>query len=321
MVIVDSTEARFQGNWQTSSFQRNSYGQTYRVTDRMSYSTDPRVAQWRPSLPSAGKYTVSIWLPDGGEDRATAVTYRLHHAGQVSEFLVNQAVLGGQWKRLGRGSHLFHGSGEEFLELRVADIAASLPRSALYVQADAARFASDPAPPTEAPRINSVIEAPNFVEISWTTTSVSDAYLISRGNEAGSMTVIAEVTGTTYLDLDVEHGFSYNYSVAGVNDAGVGPVAFVTAATSKSAPLQMVQGLTVRTVRGAPELSWQPTRAATAYLVERSKKSGGPFFTIAQVTGTKFVDFLAFGVAHYRVRSVNAYGNSALSSWQVNWRG
>jgi hypothetical protein len=319
-VIIDGSQAQFTGTWQTPGFSRNSYNQNCRITDRAGFSAAPRVALWRPALPSYGDYTVAIWLPDGGRDRSPAVKYRLHHAGQVSEFLVDQTTPGGRWRQLGRGPFHFDGSGKEFLELRVADVGTSLQNTALYVQADAVRFASPPPPLTVAPRILSTIEASNHVEITWQPIAGSNMFVVSRGLGEDSPTEVAELAGTTYLDLDVDRGSRYTYAVTGVNGAGVGPSTSVTAAPSKGVPLQAVQGLQVRTVGGVPVLSWQPTRDATGYLVQRSDTSGGPFTTVGRVDGTQFVDFLSSREAHYVVRSVNAEGECALTSWQVNWQ-
>lgn len=318
-VIIDGSQAHFTGTWQTPGFNRNSYNQNVRITDRTGFSADPRVALWRPALPRYGDYTVSIWLPDGGRDRSPAVKYRLHHAGQVSEFVVDQTPLGGRWRQLGRGPFHFDGSGKEFLELRVADVAPSPRNAALYVQADAVRFASPP-PLTVAPRIISTAEAPNHVEITWQPIAGIDRYVVSRGPGEDSLTEVSELAGTTYLDLDVDGDSVYTYTVAGVNGAGVGPSTSVKAAPSKGVPLQAVQGLEVKTVGGVPVLSWQPTRDATGYLVQRSDTGGGAFTTVGRVDGTQFVDFLSQGKAHYVVRSVNAQGACALSSWQVNWQ-
>ena len=322
-VIVDSRQAQFTGTWKTSSFQKNSYSQNYRFTNRADYSSAPRVAVWRPTVPGPGDYTVSIWLPDGGSDRSPAVKYRLHHAGQVSEFLVDQTTLGGRWRQLGRGPYRFSGSGEEYLELRVADVAVAEARpqdAALYVQADAVRFASPPPPLAAAPSSISATEAPNYVEISWKPLPGTDAFVVSRGVGEAAPTEMLELAGTTYLDLDVRRDSVYTYEVAGVNGAGAGPSASVKATPTADAPLQSVQGLRIKTVGGIPVLSWQPTSDATAYLVQRSNKSDGHFATIARVNGTEFADFLAMVKSHYVVRSVNAHGECALTSWQVTWQ-
>lgn len=290
--IIDSSEAHFTGAWSTSQFQPNSFNGTYRITNRTAYSAQPRVASWRPDLPGLGNYTVSIWLPDGGPDRSL-VTYRLHHAGEVSEFQVDQTRQGGRWEQLGSGPYRFKADGTEFLELRVADVAPSADGEAVYVQADAVRFASPPPPITAAPSNIKVKSAPNFVELSWNPVPGADTYRILRNTEGSNATVKQVVVDATYLDLDVEKNSSYTYDIAGMNGAGAGLVSSVFATPSKAAPLQAVQGLEVRTVGGVPLLSWRLTADASAYVVERADTSGGKFTGIARVTEATFADFLS----------------------------
>lgn len=319
-VIVDSSQARFQGSWRTSNFQKGSYGSTYRVTDRNERSSDARTVQWMPSLPRGGNYTVAIWLPASSQDRARAVKYRLLHAGSISEFVVDQSQTGGGWVQLGRQPFFFANSGQEFLELRVADVEASGDGAPVYVQADAVRFASPPLAVGSAPIVTAVATAVNYVEISWGKVSHASSFLVSRAVRDGPMAEIAELTGTTYLDLDVDGGTAYTYSLAGINGAGSGPAALVNLQTPNGPPLQPVQGVTIRSVRGVPKLAWQPTRDASAYIVERGRRSGGPFATVAQVQQPSFFDFSAPQEAFYVVRSINAHGPCAIPSWQVNWR-
>lgn len=319
-VIVDSSQAKFRGSWRTSNFQKGSYGSTYRVTDRNQGSADPRTVQWVPALPRGGNYTVAIWLPPRGQDRAREVRYRLFHAGSVSEFVVDQSQAGGGWKQLGRQPFFFANSGQEFLELRVADVEASHDGAPLYIQADAARFASPPPAVGSAPVVASVDTAVNYVEINWREVAGASTYLLSRAVREGPMPEIAELTGTTYLDLDVDGGTSYTYSVAGANGAGPGPATLINIETPDGPPLQPVQGVTIKSVRGVPELSWQPTRGASAYVVERGRRSGGPYAAVAEVPGPTFLDFSAPREAFYVIRPVNAHGPCAIPSWQVNWR-
>ena len=319
-VIVDSSQAQFQGYWRTSNVQKGSFGPTYRVTDRSQYSPDPRTVQWVPSLPGSGSYTVAVWLPAGSPDRARAVKYRLFHAGSVSEFVVDQSESGGGWKQLGRQPFFFADSGQEFLELRVADVEASHDGSPLYIQADAVRFASPPPAVSSAPDVATVEKDVNYVEISWKQVPHAGSFLLSRAVMDGPMTAIAELAATTYLDLEIDGGTSYTYSVAGVNGAGLGPAAVIHVETPSGPPLEPVQGVTLKSVRGVPQLSWQPTQDASSYRVERARRSGGPFAAIGEVTDPTFFDFSAPREAFYVIRSLNAHGSCALASWQVNWR-
>jgi hypothetical protein len=248
------------------------------------------------------------------------VKYRLFHAGSVAEFVLDQTKAGGGWKQLGRKPYRFANSGEEFLELRVADVAVSPDGLPLYIQADAVRFASPPPAVVSAPVVASTAATANYVEISWNPLSQADSFVIARTAGNGTKREIADVTGECFLDLDVVGGSEYTYSLAGINSAGIGPSVSVNVSTSKGPPLEPVQRVTIGTVGGVPRLVWQPTRDASSYLVQRSNQSGGPFVTVAQVQHPSFLDFSAPTHAHYIVRSMNDYGHCELASWQVNWR-
>lgn len=274
---------------------------------------------WRPSLPAAGAYTVSVWLPDGGvnNDRSSSVKYRVHHSGQVSEFIIDQTVTGGYWRTLGRGPLAFAGTGDEFVELRVADVAAPSNNAPLYIQADAVRIATPPPPLSVAPVVG-VNEGRNYLELAWPLINGAEGYVVSREID-GQLTEVADQTIGSHLDLDLDIDASVRYAVCAYNGGGLGPATVIDTSLTPGPPLQAVQGLVLADENGRPRLDWQPSRDARGYSIERATRSGGQFTAIAQVATPGFTDTGAAGPAYYRVRSVNAHGASALSSWQVNW--
>ena len=320
-LIVDSGQARVTGAWQVSSYHPRSYGATYHSTNRSAFSAAPRTVTWPFSVPRPGDYSVSVWLPDGADDRTTAARYRVHHAGSVSEFTVDQTAAGGRWIQLGAGPLPFAGSAGEGVELRVADVPAAPEGAALFVVADAVRVATPPPPLTRAPMGLSASAGRNYVELAWDRLGGADSYLVTRTDATGTARDLIPGTGTALLDLDVDAGASYSYSVRGVNARGPGPASPPLAAgPAAGPPLQGVQGLRIEDVHGTPLLTWQPSRDATTYLIERATRSGGTFQVIATVTGTRFIDPVPPLQAFYTVRSANAYGKAELCSWQVNWR-
>lgn len=319
-IIIDNLQAELTGTWQTSTFQPNYFGTNYHLANRSAASTLPRVAIWRPAIPEAGDYTVSVWLPDGGvnNDRSRAVKYRVHHSGTVTEFVIDQTVPGGYWRQLGRGPLPFAGSGDEFVELRVADVAAPANGSALYIHADAVRIATPPPALTVAPAAT-VSAQRNYVELSWPVLDGAAGYVVSREVD-GQFTEIADQKGAAFLLLDLGLGETARFTVAGYNGAGLGPATSpIEAAVTPGAPLQAVQGIAISDDAGRPRLDWQPAGDATGYRVERAATSGGAFTTIAEVASPGYTDLVAPQRAHYRVRSLNAHGAAELSSWQVNW--
>jgi len=62
-------------------------------------------------------------------------------------------------------------------------------------------------------------------------------------------------------------------------------------------------------------LRWQPSFGATSYAVKRSTSSGGPYQTIAKVTGTSYMDATVAngGTYYYVVTALNSSGESAIS--------
>ncbi|WP_353816173.1 hypothetical protein [Agromyces sp. SYSU T00266] len=322
-IIIDNPDAEVSGSWSTSSFQPNFYGANYLFTNRSAFSMLPRVVRWRPSLPAPGEYTVSLWLPDGNGDRSTAVKFRVLHAGEVSEFVIDQTVLGGSWRRLGRGPLTFTGAGDEYVELRAADVAPRAGGGALYIQADAVRFATPPPPLTSAPDL-AVERGRNWAEVSWPALSGADSYLVSRSVDGSALEEVAEGASRAYVDLDMDPDRSYTYVVSGINDAGVGPAAQVDGvALVPGPPLQAVQGADITNVDGLPHLQWRPSRDARGYAIERSSRSGGNFAQIANLPAdvTEFTDVDAPKRAHYVIRSTNGRGAAALGSRQLNWFG
>ncbi|MFL9883607.1 hypothetical protein PQR66_11260 [Paraburkholderia agricolaris] len=93
-VIVDNTGATVTGNWTSSSFAPNYYGSDYLYSTAGGTSAS---VVWRPSLPSAGRYNVYYYLPNGGSDRTTAANFQINYQGGVKSYSVNEQVAGGQW--------------------------------------------------------------------------------------------------------------------------------------------------------------------------------------------------------------------------------
>jgi uncharacterized lipoprotein YddW (UPF0748 family) len=98
--IVDTTMAgsfTASGNWGTSSFSPQRYGETYRFAEPVAAS-DP--AWFRFELPATAGYLVEVWYPsDPGYHSATP--YLVQTTAGLVSVRVDQRTGGGQWVALG----------------------------------------------------------------------------------------------------------------------------------------------------------------------------------------------------------------------------
>jgi hypothetical protein len=135
-VIVDNTSAGFlkygpSQYWFTGNV---GYGGTVTYT-YANGTTKSNYAQWKPSLPSAGYYTVYAHIPSNYATSQQA-QYRVYHNGANNYATVNQNNYYNAWVSLGQ--HYFSANGTEYVELSDATgEAASLSR---MVGFDAIKF-------------------------------------------------------------------------------------------------------------------------------------------------------------------------------------
>ncbi len=100
-IIVDNADAEFSillGSWSTGAYG-TPHGADYNWASATSGSATAE-AEWRPSLPQAGEYQVSIWYVQGS-NRTDNAPFTVHHAGGTDTVLVNQQVNGETWFVLG----------------------------------------------------------------------------------------------------------------------------------------------------------------------------------------------------------------------------
>ncbi|SDD65762.1 hyaluronate lyase [Paenibacillus sp. UNCCL117] len=128
-IVIDNTEAELTGTWVSSTGLPNYYGSDYLYKHT---GTGAGKAIWRPSLSSAGSYSVYYRLPDGNSGRATNAPFRIHYNGGSQLYTVNQQTIpGGSWILL--GTHPFSAGTTGYVEL--TDNA-----NGTYVNADAVKF-------------------------------------------------------------------------------------------------------------------------------------------------------------------------------------
>ena len=84
-------------------------------------------------------------------------------------------------------------------------------------------------------------------------------------------------------------------------------------------PLPPPTGLTPTPGNGQVQLIWNPVPGATGYNVKRATTSGGPYITVATVTGTSFTDTgLTNGTTYFYVVSAFTASVESANSGQVN---
>jgi uncharacterized lipoprotein YddW (UPF0748 family) len=100
-VIVDNVDPGFSvlyGSWSTYSAS-GQWGSDYRYTTTSTSATGE--VEWRPSVPEAGTYTVSVWYRSTGGSRPNDAHYTIQHNGGVADVYISQQQNGSQWVSLG----------------------------------------------------------------------------------------------------------------------------------------------------------------------------------------------------------------------------
>jgi murein DD-endopeptidase MepM/ murein hydrolase activator NlpD len=99
-LIVDATDPGFSasGNWGTSSWNSQKYGDHYRFATPYTGGSDP--AWFEFAIPSTGNYDVDVWYPsDSGYNNKAPFVVNTSSGNQ--SVVVDQRYNGGKWVRLG----------------------------------------------------------------------------------------------------------------------------------------------------------------------------------------------------------------------------
>jgi hypothetical protein len=114
-VIVDNTSAGFLKYGPAQYWYTGNAGYGGTVTYTYANGTaQSNYAQWKPSLPSAGYYTVYAHIPSNYATSQQA-RYRIWHNGANNYATVNQNIYSNAWVSLGQ--HYFSANGTEYVEL------------------------------------------------------------------------------------------------------------------------------------------------------------------------------------------------------------
>ncbi len=203
----------------------------------------------------------------------------------------------------------------------------------------------------------SFVYRPNYVDLNYKTVytppdNLTNAYFgerapvavsdpLANDNEAfagkanfwscryGNFLIGINRSSSTSYQLNTPSGFvSATNLITGTNMSGMVMVAprstvilYLNSATdSNPLPLPPMTLNAVGSFTPQIALDWNPSSGALGYNVKRSQLKGGPYTTIASVTGTNYVDtgITIGGVYFYVISATNSYGESAYNSMEAS---
>ncbi len=97
-VIVDNPEAVFTGQWTDATFSTDRFGTNYQFASSVT-APATATATFRPNLPTAGKYDLHVFYPQGG-NRANNAPYTISSSAGELTVPVNQQSGGGAWQSI-----------------------------------------------------------------------------------------------------------------------------------------------------------------------------------------------------------------------------
>ncbi|MDK8183922.1 hypothetical protein [Paenibacillus sp. UMB4589-SE434] len=186
-------------------------------------------------------------------------------------------------------------------------------------------FGYDQVPPTPKPSNLKATSGDTKVTLNWQLVNNASQYHIKRANKSGGpYTTISTVTGNTYsyLDASVANNTTYYYVVTANGPGGESGNSNEAYATPKQefpptpAPTNLIASAGDSTVT----LIWQLVNDASQYHIKRGSTAGGPYTTIATVTGSTygFVDMnLINDTTYYYVVTASGKGGESSHSNEV----
>ncbi|MDT9725565.1 glycoside hydrolase [Xylanibacillus composti] len=158
------------------------------------------------------------------------------------------------------------------------------------------------------------------VTLSWNASSGAASYIVKRATTSGGpYATLATLSGTAYTDASVANGTTYYYVVAASNSVGTSANSAEASATPQESTEEVPAaptGLTATAGDGQVTLSWNSSSGASGYAVKRATTSGGPYATVATLSGTAYTDTsVTNGTTYYYVVTAsNSAGESSPSA-------
>ena len=160
------------------------------------------------------------------------------------------------------------------------------------------------------------------VSLSWTASAGATSYIVLREDPGqSSFTQIASnLTTTTFADMNVTGGLTYQYQVEAKNNNGVSSpsaTAQATVAQTLTAPATPANFQVSSASTSGVVLTWDASTGATSYTIAREDPGSSTFTPILPaVTVTNFTDttVTAGSTYQYEVEASNSAGSSAFSA-------
>lgn len=165
----------------------------------------------------------------------------------------------------------------------------------------------------------SATRSANTIRLSWTSVENADFYVITDGY--GSY--LDEIYGTSYTDYYPSEGYNYyrvysenqygrssSYASASCYYEGDGGGSGGGSGTAPSAPT----GVSATVSGSQIKVSWNSVSNATSYVVYWSTTDSNYTTTIGTTSNTYIYDNYPYENNYYKVKAVNEYGESVLSS-------
>ncbi|QKZ13136.1 fibronectin type III domain-containing protein [Spirosoma sp. KUDC1026] len=184
--------------------------------------------------------------------------------------------------------------------------------------------ATTPVGPPAAPQsLSAVATSTTQINLTWNAVATATNILIERSpNGTDGWSQIASVAGnvTTYADQGLNQNTRYYYRIRAVNASGNGPYSTVASAVTPDAPPTAPARLTATPASFSQiNLSWADLSAnESGFQIERSANGTDGWNKIADVAAnvTTYADqnLSPRTRYYYRIRAVNAAGNSSYSN-------
>ncbi len=179
-------------------------------------------------------------------------------------------------------------------------------------------------PPVTPGGLAATAASTNQINVTWVYTATNeDGFNLERSTNGGNYVTIALPSAgvTSYADTGLAAGTTYYYRLQAYRSCW-GNSAFTSPATVTTlAPPPPVTpvGLAAVPANAKVNLSWLTASGANSYNLKRATVSGGPFTTLASLTGTSYADSaVANGTTYYYVVSAVNAGGEGNNSSQVS---